>query len=83
MSAIDSLTSAISTYVDYFIRPLADQLPSFVKDTGHMISILESVHLLPADCILVTFDVEGLYTNVPHEGRIQALEYFLLSRNMN
>ncbi len=77
VAGISSLISAISTFVDYFIRPLVEQLPSNVKDTGHMISILESSDPLPRNCFLVTFDVGALYTNVPHEGGIQALEHFL------
>ena len=83
VSGIGSLTSNISTFVDFFIRPIAEELPSFVKDTGHLITLLESLAPLPADCILVTFDVEALYTNVPHDGGIQALEHFLQPRSAN
>uniref|UniRef100_A0A4W5MV42 Uncharacterized protein n=1 Tax=Hucho hucho TaxID=62062 RepID=A0A4W5MV42_9TELE len=44
---IDAVTAPLSTFVDYFIRPLAEQLPSFVKDTSSMISIIESLDPLP------------------------------------
>ena len=81
VSGIDSLTAPLSSFVDFFIRPINEQLPSFVKDTGHMISIVESLEPVTGDTILVTLDVEALYTNVPHEGGIQALEHFLAQRS--
>ena len=48
-----------------------------------MITILESLDPLPPDCILVTFDVESLYTNVPHDEGIQALGNVLQLCNAN
>ena len=35
---------------------------------------------LQRDSILVTFDVESLYTNIPHHGGLEAIEYFLNQR---
>ena len=46
-----------------------------------MISIIESLDPLPENTLLVTFDVESLYTNIPHEGGIEAMEHFLLQRD--
>ena len=40
-----------------------------------MISIIESLDPLPENTWLVTFDVESLYTNIPHEGGIEAMEH--------
>ncbi len=71
------------TLFQKFIKTPPIHLPSFVKDTGHMISIWESLDPLTTGCILVTFDVEALYTNVPHEGGIQTLECFLQSCNIH
>ena len=45
-----------------------------------MISIVENLEPLSTDTMLVTLDVESLYTNVPHDGGIQALEHALLER---
>lgn len=42
-----------------------------MKDSGHMISIVESLEPLMEDAFLVTLDVEALYTNVRNEGGIQ------------
>ena len=38
-----------------------------------MISIIESLDPLPENTLLVTFDVELLYINIPHEGGIEAM----------
>ena len=46
-----------------------------------MIFIIESLDPLPENTLLVTFDVELLYTNIPHEGVIEAMEHFLLQRD--
>jgi hypothetical protein len=37
---IDAVTAPLSTLVDFFIRPFAELLPSFMKDTSSMISII-------------------------------------------
>ncbi|CDR01385.1 unnamed protein product [Oncorhynchus mykiss] len=83
VAGIDAVTAPLSTFVDFFIRPLAEQLPSFVKDTSSMISIIESLDPLPENTLLVAFDVESLYTNIPHEGGIEAMGHFLLHRDPN
>lgn len=77
VSGIDSLTSPLSKFVDHFIRPYAEKLPSFIKDTTDMIVLIESLGPIPDDVILATFDVESLYTNVPHEGGLHAVSHFL------
>ena len=48
-----------------------------------MISIIESLDPFPDNTLLVTFDVESLYTNIPQEGSIEAMERFLLQRDHN
>lgn len=82
MSGIGSLTSSISQYVDFHIRPLAEQAPSYIKDTDHMLSIADSLNPLPEDeLILATFDVSSLYTSIPHDGGVMAMEHFLSKRD--
>lgn len=81
VAGIGSLTASMSTFVDHFIRPLAEAAPSFIKDTGHLLSVIDTVNPLPADeIILVTFDVNALYTSIPHDEGLEALEHFLSKR---
>ena len=56
------------------LKPLVSTTPSYIKDTPHLISLLESTHI-PSNAILVTIDVSSLYTNIPQdEGTESCLE---------
>ncbi len=82
ISGIGSLTEKISTFVDFFLKPVVFTLPSFVKDSIDMIKIKKTIDL-PDEILFVTFDVESLYTNIPHEGGIEAMEFFLRDPHQN
>lgn len=60
---------------------MVENLPSYVKDTSHMISLIEGLGRLPEGTLLATFDVESLYTNIPHTGGLQVLQHFLQQRD--
>ncbi|XP_073436564.1 uncharacterized protein [Dendrobates tinctorius] len=45
--------------------PLAQRLDSFVRDTTHLLLLLKDLEI-PDGTILVTLDVEALYTNISH-----------------
>lgn len=62
--------------MDHFIRPYAENLPSFVKDTTDMILLIKSAELIGNDVLLVTFNVELLYTNVLHDRGLDAIVQF-------
>ena len=72
VNGIESITEKISAYIDGEIRQLVPRIPSYLKDTTHLINILLGKRLAPTD-ILVTIDVKSLYTNIPHNEGIQAL----------
>nr|XP_055053666.1 uncharacterized protein LOC129438772 isoform X1 [Misgurnus anguillicaudatus] len=77
VAAIGSLTENISAFVDYFLQPLVINLPSYVKDSMDFLKLLKSIELTDEPCLLVTMDIESLYTNVPFEGGLRASEFFL------
>lgn len=55
--------------MDEFLRPLAEKLPSYIRDTSDFIRQLRVLGQLPARCYLATLDVSSLYTNIDiHEG---------------
>ena len=64
-------TEKISAYMDHWLQPLAQSLPSYIKDSKSFINLIESIPL-PPDCILCTVDVSSLYTNIPTEEGISA-----------
>ncbi len=58
-------------------------LPSYIKDTKDFIehmNICENVKLPDHPILLVTMDVESLYTNVPFQGGLDAITFFLDQR---
>ena len=80
MNGIGSITEKISAYVDQQIRHLVPWKQSHLKDTTHLIHILLGKKLAPED-ILITIDVQSLYTNIPHTEGIQALNKILEETN--
>ncbi|XP_072050367.1 uncharacterized protein [Amphiura filiformis] len=55
-------------------------LPSYVKDTTDFLNKLDSLKDIPNDSILVSLDVKGLYTNIPHDDGITACKEALDNR---
>ncbi len=65
LSANDSPTERISEFVDFFLRPLVELLPSYIRDTTDLIVKLAALGTPPRNCLLVTLDVISLYPSIP------------------
>lgn len=48
-----------------------------MKGTNDILKSLRGPENIPASTILCTLDVERLYTNIPHRGGLEALNFFL------
>ncbi|MCP3928543.1 MAG: hypothetical protein GY705_05515, partial [Bacteroidetes bacterium] len=72
ISANESPTEKISEFVDHFLNPTTFDLPAYVKDTTDFLNKTKDLKDLPSNALLVTLDVESLYTNIPHNFGIQA-----------
>ena len=82
-SGINSCTAKISEFVDVFLRPAAQQNPSYVRDTSHFISKIEnkvSQTTNPGNTFPVTMDVFLLYPDMDHAEGISACEEMLSDR---
>ena len=64
-------TERVSSFLDHIIKPLVPTMPSYIKDSPHLISLLENTHIL-SNAILVTIDVSSLYTNIPQDEGMNA-----------
>ena len=71
VSSCESPTENISQFVDYWLQPIMKNLPSYLKDTSHLIRELKQIFIEP-NTILVTVDVKSLYTCIPHVDGITA-----------
>jgi len=65
-------TEKISQLVDMHLQPFVPAIKSYVKDSGHMINLLEST-TVPDNCTIATIDVKSLYLNIPHKDGIKAV----------
>ena len=80
IAAINSPTTNLSRYVDHHLQPLAEKLPSYIKDTGAFLRKIESTKQVNPNAILVTMDVAALYTSIPHREGINAVAHYLEKR---
>ena len=72
VNSIGSITEKISAFVDSHLKQYTPRIPSYIKDTTHFINIMKNIQLDPED-LLVTIDVSSLYTNIPHNEGIAAI----------
>ena len=73
VSANDSPTENISSYVNHFLQPHMKALPSFIKDTKHFLSEILNLPNLPDGAFLVTADVVSMYNIIPHTEVIETI----------
>ena len=78
VSSIDSPTERISQLLDIILQPFVQKTRSFLKDTPDFINKIIDIQLTNEDWFL-SLDVVGLYTNIPHDGEINAIK--ILSQN--
>lgn len=70
---IQSINSILGEYVDKFIQPLVPQTQAFLRDTKHLIQILDTVQIdTSSSYLLATADVASLYMVINHDEAIQA-----------
>ena len=66
-------TENISSFIEYHLKPLVQNVKSYIRDTNNFLSKLASLPPLPDDVILCTVDVVGLYPNIPHDEGLIAM----------
>ena len=80
VSANGCATEKISAFVDIFLKPLARLITSYVKDTTDFVNKIDSQASLNHGTIIGTMDVGSLYTNIPNDEGIEAIDR-VLSKN--
>ncbi|XP_078525914.1 uncharacterized protein LOC144798766 [Lissotriton helveticus] len=77
VSTIGTPLEAVSKYLDNILRPYIPLSPSYIKDTGDIIKKVENLQFNPQKDILVTLDIESLYSNIPQIGAIETTLWFI------
>ena len=67
ISSSSSHTEKISAFVDDHIKPVAQQLSSYIQDTSDFLEKIKKLGKTPKNTTLVTMDVSSLCTNIPHD----------------
>ena len=73
ISDCDSETYYTAEYIDYYLNPLSNKHPSYIKDTFDFVNIVKQLHI-PPESILFTMDIDSLYTNIDIDEGIQAIK---------
>ena len=74
-------TFYIATYLDGILTPIVSQLPTFIQDSPHALRIiLDFTFCNPGPRFLFTMDISSLYTSLPHDLFMKALEHYLNKR---
>ena len=74
-------TEHLSKLVASWLQDIVCKLPSYIKDSTHVLNIIEDWNRrlgpFPEGTRLVAIDVVGLYTNIPHEDIEVSVTHFL------
>lgn len=65
VASTDSFTSGLSHYIDFFLQPIISGLPSYIRDSGHVIETLQN-YKWETDYLWASLDVVSLYTSMPN-----------------
>ena len=81
VSCVNGPTESLSKLVDHWLQDHVASLSSYIKDTNHMLCTLQQWNHdygpFRDGVRLVTIDVIGLYTNIPHQDLPTALRFHL------
>ncbi|XP_045535026.1 uncharacterized protein LOC123721196 [Papilio machaon] len=81
VSQIDSPTYYLAKHVANVLQPLVGRTTSHVKNSRHVVNILKDTRV-EADEIMVSFDVDSLFTNVPIKDSIDVIKVILNKNNI-
>lgn len=80
ISSIGSLYSRLGEYLDIYLQPLVIKGRSYLKDSRELIKSLQSVKI-NEHTILVTVDIESLYTNIKQSDALLAVKVALMEES--
>lgn len=66
-------------YLDHILQPLVASVPHLLKDTTHFIKEIEGKHIEETS-VLVTLDVNSLYTSISHDDVCLVIDLYLDGR---
>ena len=73
VNSLNCHTSSIYKYVDYHLKPIVKDIPSYVRDTKDFLRKLNDIRHIPKESLLVTLDIKSLCANIPNNKGIKAV----------
>lgn len=73
VSDCSSETYHTAEFIEFYLNPLSNKHPSYVKDTYHFIELIKKFKI-PPNSFFFTFDVDNLYTNIDTQSGLKAIE---------
>ena len=76
----------LSAFTEFYLKPLSQSLPSFVKDSTDLINKLEDLNAkgpVHEGSLLVSWDVVSIFANIDNNLGISAVRRALNSRSVN
>ena len=73
ISSLNCHTAKLSKFVDHHLQEHVVKTASYVKDTTDFLNKTRNI-VVPPNSLLVTVDVKSLYTNIPNEEGIAAID---------
>ena len=74
ISSINCHTSKISKYVDYHLKPIVKDIPSYVQNTTDFLRKINQIDFVPNNSYHVSLDVKSLYTSIPNAEEIISIK---------
>ena len=66
-------TKKVSEFLDHHLQPVMKEGKSYIKDTADFLDKLKDLGEIRDGAILVTADVVGLYSSIPHTEGLEVL----------
>ncbi|XP_073419118.1 uncharacterized protein [Dendrobates tinctorius] len=76
VSGIGSICEPVCRFIEFYLKPLVEALPSYIRDTTDVLARVDGILVEPST-LLVTADVESLYTCTDHLVGVDAVRLFL------
>ncbi|CAJ0965651.1 unnamed protein product, partial [Ranitomeya imitator] len=78
VASTNTILSHLAITFDRILTPLLTLITSYLKDTSDLLTKLNSIGPVPPGCLLVTLDVDSLYTCIAHDRGTEAVQQFLI-----
>ena len=84
-SRCNAAIESLSIYIEHVLFELSESMPSRIKDSNHLLDIIDNMNsmFLPANAILVSFDIVNMFPNIDNKSGLDAVKSVLLKRSTN